>query len=88
MFTRIMAMVISAMLLMTVGIAAVSAISMRTQQINSRLEALTKEARDIAYLAARSNTSTAALMAMMPMSMTMPCTKSLTTVAIYPPSTT
>ena len=62
MFTRIMAMVISAMLLMTVGIAAVSAISMRTQQINSRLEALTKEARDIAYLAARSNTSTAALM--------------------------
>ena len=59
MFARIMAVVMAAILLTTVGLTAVSWFTLRDQQINARLDALSKEAEDIAYLV--SNTSSGVL---------------------------
>ena len=52
MFARIMAVVIACIVLLTLSFGALSAVTVRNQQINARLEALTKEAREIAFLAA------------------------------------
>ena len=52
MYTRIMGVVLAVVLLLTIGVAAVSASAMRSQQINARLDALKKDAREIAVLAA------------------------------------
>lgn len=51
MFARIMAVVLAAILLTTVGMSAVWYITLRNQQIDARLDYLISEAEDIAYLA-------------------------------------
>ena len=51
MFARIMAVVLAAILLTTVGLSAVWYITLRNQQIDARLDYLISEAEDIAYLA-------------------------------------
>ena len=51
MFARIMAVVMTAILITTVCLSAVWWITLRDQQINARLDYLTSEAQDIAYLA-------------------------------------
>lgn len=61
MFTRIMVMVLSVILLLTAGISSLCWVVLRNQQISSRLTALTSDARDIAYLAAKNTVSTALL---------------------------
>lgn len=61
MFGRIMAVVLSAVLVLTVGICSVCMVTLRNQQISSRLSALTKDAREIAYLASQNTTATALL---------------------------
>ena len=55
MFTRMMAVVMAAILITTVGISAVWYITLRNQQIDDRLDYLISEAEDIAYLAANLN---------------------------------
>ena len=55
MFTRIMAVVLAAILLLTVVLTGLGVMTLRSWQIDSRLEALRKEAREIAYLAAQSS---------------------------------
>ena len=62
MFSRIMSMVMGVILLVTVGLTSVCWMTLRNQQINARLKDLTKEAREIAYLAAQNSTSTAGLL--------------------------
>lgn len=57
MFTRIMAVVMLAILLTTVALSAVWWVTLRNRQIDDRLERLAAEARDIAYLAANLNRS-------------------------------
>lgn len=57
MFTRIMAVVLAVILLLTVGLSAVGVMTLRDRQIDDRLEELRKEAREIAYLAAQSMNS-------------------------------
>ena len=52
MFTRILAVVMTAIILTTVCLAAVSWLTLRDQQINARLDYLIAQAEDIAYLAA------------------------------------
>ena len=52
MFARMMAVVMAAILITTVGISAVCWITLRNQQIDARLDYLISEAEDIAYLAA------------------------------------
>ena len=52
MFARIMAVVMAAILITTIGLSAVWLITLRNQQIDARLEYLISEAEDIAYLAA------------------------------------
>ena len=52
MFAKIMAVVMAAILITTVGLSAVWWITLRNQQIDARLEYLISEAKDIAYLAA------------------------------------
>ena len=61
MFGRIMAMVLSAVLVLTAGISGLCMMSMRNQQINNRLTALTNDAREIAFLASENTTATALL---------------------------
>lgn len=58
MFTRIMAVVMAVILLVTVSLAGMSGVTLRNQQVSARLDDLTKEAREIAYLAAQSSAST------------------------------
>ena len=53
MFARIMAVVLAAILLTTIGLSAVWYITLRNQQIDARLDYLISEAEDIAYLAAK-----------------------------------
>ena len=57
MFTRIMAVVILAILLTAVCLSTVWWITLRDQQINARLDYLIAQAEDIAYLAANSSGS-------------------------------
>ena len=52
MFAKIMAVVMAAILITTVGLSAVWWITLRNQQIDARLDYLISEAEDIAYLAA------------------------------------
>ncbi len=52
MFTRIMAVVMTVILLTTVGLSAVWWLTLRDQQINARLDTLIAQADEIAYLAA------------------------------------
>ena len=51
MFAKIMAVVLAAILITTVGLSAVWWITLRNQQIDARLDYLISEAEDIAYLA-------------------------------------
>ena len=53
MFARIMAVVLAAILLTTIGLSAVWYITLRNQQIDARLDYLISEAQDIAYLASK-----------------------------------
>lgn len=55
MFKRIMAVVMVVILMVTASLAVIASVTLRNQQVNSRLEDLTKEAREIAYLASRLN---------------------------------
>ena len=57
MFTRIMSMVLAIILLITAGLTVVCGLAMRNQQIDSRLNGLTKDAEEIAYLAAQTSES-------------------------------
>lgn len=59
MFTRIMAMVMAVILLVTSGLSGLCWMTLRNQQINTRLEELKKEAREIAYLAAQNSAGSA-----------------------------
>ena len=52
MFTRIMAVVMAAILITAAGLSAVWWVTMRNQQVDARLDKLISEAQDIAYLAA------------------------------------
>ena len=53
MFARIMAVVLAVILLTTVGLSAVWWLTLRNQQIDARLDHLSSEAEDIAYLAGK-----------------------------------
>lgn len=53
MIKRVMAVVLSIMLLLTAALSTVSLWTMRNQEINGRLDDLKKEAREIAWLAAQ-----------------------------------
>ena len=55
MFAKIMAVVMAAILIATVGLSAIWWITLRNQQIDARLDYLSSEAEDIAYLAANSS---------------------------------
>ena len=57
MFTRIMAVVLAVILLLTAVLTGLGVMALRARQIDTRLEELRKEAREIAYLAAQSNSS-------------------------------
>ena len=57
MFTRIMAVVMAAILLTAVSLSATWWLTLRDQQINARLDYLIAQAEDIAYLAANSSGS-------------------------------
>ncbi|MBR6029891.1 MAG: HAMP domain-containing histidine kinase [Clostridia bacterium] len=57
-FARIMAVVLAVILVLTVAIAAISFFAVRSDRIQSRLEALKSEAREIAYLASRTTAYT------------------------------
>lgn len=62
MFSRIMGMVMAVILLVTVGISSMSYFTLRNQQISARLDALMREAREIAYLAARNSASSVGIL--------------------------
>ena len=53
MFARIMAVVMAAILVTTIGLSAVWWITLRNQQIDARLDHLSSEAEEIAYLAGK-----------------------------------
>lgn len=55
MFSRIMGMVLVVIVLLAAMLSGLCWMTLRNQQINARLDALKKEARDIAYLAAQSD---------------------------------
>ena len=55
MFTRIMAVVMAAILLLTAVLTGLAVVTLRGRQIDTRLEELRKEAREIAYLASQSS---------------------------------
>ena len=57
MFARILAVVLATILLLTVGFGAIGAFAMRQERTSARLEALTAQAREIAWLAASDSTS-------------------------------
>ena len=61
MFARIMAVVLAVIVVLTASFTTLWASTLRKEQINARLEALTKEAREIAYLAARNEASSLSL---------------------------
>ncbi len=62
MFRRIMGVVLAVIIVLASGLCVLSMWALRNQQVNARLEALTSDAREIAYLASRNSISTAALM--------------------------
>ncbi len=62
MFSRIMGMVTAVILLVTVGLSGISYLRLRSQQISSRMDALMKEAREIAYLAAQNSASSVGIL--------------------------
>lgn len=62
MFSRIMGMVMAVILLVAVGISSMSYFTLRNQQISARLDALMREAREIAYLAARNSASSVGIL--------------------------
>ncbi|MBQ9307590.1 MAG: HAMP domain-containing histidine kinase [Clostridia bacterium] len=62
MFARIMAVVTAIILLLTVAFAVLGTVTLRNQQINARLEEITGDAREIAYLASRNEASSMALL--------------------------
>lgn len=62
MFSRIMGMVMAVILLVTVGISSMSYFTLRNQQISARLDTLMREAREIAYLAARNSASSVGIL--------------------------
>ena len=57
MFTRIMAVVLAAILLLTAVLTGLGVVTLRARQIDTRLKELRKEAREIAYLASQSSGS-------------------------------
>jgi len=62
MFSRIMGVVMAVILMVTIGISGMSYLTLRNQQISARLNALTQEAREIAYLAARNSASSVGIL--------------------------
>lgn len=58
MFTRIMAVVLTVIVLLTVATSALCWVTMRNRQINQSLDTLKKEAREIAWLAAQNKADT------------------------------
>ena len=62
MFARIMAVITAIILLLTVAFAVLGTVTLRNQQINARLEEITGDAREIAYLASRNEASSMALL--------------------------
>lgn len=62
MFSRIMGMVLAVILLVTVGLSGISYLRLRSQQISNRMDALMKEAREIAYLAAQNSASSVGIL--------------------------
>ena len=54
-FARIMAVVLSVILILTIALGVLSYYSLRNQRIAARLDYLISEAEDIAYLAAEMN---------------------------------
>ncbi len=54
-FARIMAVVLSVILLLTIALSVLSYLSLRDQRINARLDYLASEAEEIAFLAADQN---------------------------------
>ena len=57
-FARIMAVVLSVILLLTISLSALSYFSLREQRISARLDLLAAQAEEIAYLAAEMNHTT------------------------------
>jgi len=57
MFTRIMAVVLAVIVMLTGIFAFMSVATMRSRQMSTRLEQLREEAREIAYLASQSTSS-------------------------------
>lgn len=53
-------MVMAVIMLVTISVSSMGWVTLRNERMTSRLEALTKEAREIAYLAAQNRTSAAA----------------------------
>lgn len=62
MFSRIMSMVMAAIVMVTIGISGMSYFALRNQQISARLDSLMQEAREISYLAARNSASSAGIL--------------------------
>lgn len=62
MFTRIMSMVMAAIVMVTIGISGMSYFTLRNQRISARLDALMQEAREISYLAAQNSASSAGIL--------------------------
>ncbi len=58
MFARIMAVVLAVILILTIGFGAIGLFVVRQERISARLDALTNEAREIAWLAAQNTAST------------------------------
>lgn len=58
MFTRIFSMFVAVIVLLTAVITGLGSLALRDQQTTARLDELTKEAREIAYLAAQSTGDT------------------------------
>lgn len=57
-----MAMVLAVILVLAVAFSLLGTFAIRSEQIARRLDGVTRQARDIAYLAARNDTSTAAIL--------------------------
>ncbi len=58
MFARIMAVVLAVILILTIGFGAIGLFVVRQERNSARLDALTNEAREIAWLAAQNAAST------------------------------
>ena len=60
MFTRIMAVVLAVIVVLTLGFSVMGVVAVNNQQVTGRLNQLTSDARDVAYLAAHNHSTSAA----------------------------